>query len=101
MSSDPELHPVPRTAVPPPGTAAEMGATLRVVKGHATGEELAALAAVLAMVTARGQAAAESARRHEAARGSKRAGAWADRAHLVRAPLAHGAGAWRRSALPR
>jgi hypothetical protein len=67
------------------------GPLLRVVRGEPTAAELAALVAVL---TARAAAGA-------AARRPRPRSAWADPADRVRAPLAAGPGAWRRSALPR
>jgi Acyl-CoA carboxylase epsilon subunit len=65
---------------------------LRVVRGDATPEEIAALVAVL---TARARAA-------EAARPTppRRRSAWADPARRLRRPLPHGPGAWRAGALP-
>jgi hypothetical protein len=62
---------------------------LRVVRGDATSEEIAALVAVL---TARARAAAPE----PPAAGS----GWADPARRVRRPIAPGPGAWRSSALP-
>jgi hypothetical protein len=62
---------------------------LRVVRGEPTAEELAAL---LAVVTARAAAAPEVARPRSA---------WADPARQLHRPVPHGAGGWRRSALPR
>ncbi|ANN20560.1 acetyl-CoA carboxylase biotin carboxyl carrier protein subunit [Amycolatopsis orientalis] len=64
---------------------------LRIVRGNPSDAELAALTAVVA--------AAASARAPEPA--PKRDSWWADKASLVRAPLAPGEGAWRASALPR
>nr|WP_221472463.1 acyl-CoA carboxylase epsilon subunit [Amycolatopsis umgeniensis] len=64
---------------------------LRVVRGEPSDDELAALTAVVA--------AAASARAPEPDR--KQDSWWADKASLVRAPLAPGEGAWRASALPR
>ncbi|AGM03528.1 acyl-CoA carboxylase subunit epsilon [Amycolatopsis sp. NPDC058340] len=64
---------------------------LRVVRGNPDDAELAALTAVVA--------AAAGARAPEPA--PKRDSWWADKASLVRAPLAPGEGAWRASALPR
>ena len=69
-------------------------AGLTVVAGQPTAEELAALTAavtgVLAARAAGGRAAAAR----------RQAGGWADRSRLLRAPLAPGPGAWRRSARP-
>jgi hypothetical protein len=65
-----------------------------VVAGQPTAADLAALtAAVTAVLAAR--AAAD-----RAAAGRRQAGGWADRACLLRLPLAPGPGAWRRSARP-
>ncbi len=63
---------------------------LRVVRGDATPEEIAALVAVL---TARARAAA-------APEPPARRSAWADARRAVRRPLPHGPGAWRASAFP-
>ena len=66
----------------------------RVVHGNPSGEETAALAVVLAAKLAAGPPA-----RHEpAVRGP--AGRWADRERSMRASLAPGPGAWRRSGQP-
>ena len=62
---------------------------LRVIRGDATPEEVAAL---LAVVAARA-AAASPARPRTAA-------AWTDRGRVLRAPVAPGPGAWRASAWP-
>jgi hypothetical protein len=64
---------------------------LRLVRGAATPEEVAALLAVLS-------AAAASQDPDPAPR--PRSG-WSSREHAVRRPLAPGPGAWRASALPR
>jgi len=69
-------------------------AGLTVVAGQPTAEELAALTAA---VTG-GLAARAAGGRAAAAR--RPAGGWADRARLLRAPLAPGPGGWRRSARP-
>ncbi|WP_243718751.1 acyl-CoA carboxylase subunit epsilon [Actinomadura sp. KC06] len=74
---------------------------LQVVRGDAGPEEIAALVAVL---TARAQAAA--ARDGGAPEGTARPSRWADRSRLVRGtfaaePAPRGPGAWRASALPR
>jgi acyl-CoA carboxylase epsilon subunit len=63
---------------------------LRVVRGDATPEEIAALVAVLA---ARGGAEAPGQPRSVK-------NAWSDRSRLLRRPLATGPGAWRASGLP-
>jgi Acyl-CoA carboxylase epsilon subunit len=66
---------------------------LRVVRGDATPEEIAALVAVL---MARSASAGGAARRP----GRPARGAWADRSRQLRRPLHPGAGAWRRSVWP-
>jgi acyl-CoA carboxylase epsilon subunit len=65
---------------------------LRVVRGDATPEEIAALVAILMARSEQGGAARRPAR--------PAPGAWADRASQLRRPLHPGPGAWRRSALP-
>ncbi|RJL33562.1 acyl-CoA carboxylase subunit epsilon [Bailinhaonella thermotolerans] len=65
---------------------------LRVVRGDATPEEIAALVAV---VTARAAAAAGT----RATPG--RRGAWGHPRHALREPLQPGPGAWRASGFPR
>jgi Acyl-CoA carboxylase epsilon subunit len=62
---------------------------LRVVRGDATPEELAALVAVLLSRSAEADAAPAPPR-----------SAWSDRSRQLRRPLYPGPGAWRRSALP-
>jgi hypothetical protein len=64
---------------------------LRVVRGDATPEEIAALVAVLLARPA-----------DAGAPGPVRSvpGFWPDRSRLLRRPLSPGPGAWRRSALP-
>ena len=64
--------------------------SLRVVRGDATPEEIAALVAVLA---ARGGDEASSQPRSVK-------NEWSDRSRLLRRPLSPGPGAWRASALP-
>ena len=63
---------------------------LRVVKGDATPEEVAALVTVIAAL---GSSAAEQKQEPRSA--------WADPAHRMRTTLPHGPGAWRSSGLPR
>jgi hypothetical protein len=65
---------------------------LRVVRGDATPEELAALVAVLVA-----RAAAARARPVP----QQPVSGWRDRRRGVRAPLPHGPGSWRASAWPR
>jgi hypothetical protein len=60
--------------------------TLRIIRGNATAEEIAAL---LAVVTARSVAVAEA---------KRPTAAWSDRAALLRRPPWPGRGAWRASA---
>jgi acyl-CoA carboxylase epsilon subunit len=67
---------------------------LRVVRGDATAEEIAALVATLAAVAAARSAAAERAKQAPVSTH------WNSPARLLRAPLRPAAGAWRRSALP-
>ena len=62
---------------------------LRVVRGDATPEEIAALVAVLLSRVGGDEVPPGQAR-----------SAWADRARQLRRPLRPGPGAWRRSALP-
>jgi hypothetical protein len=64
-------------------------AALRIVRGDATPEEIAALVAVL--LSRPGDADVPSAPARSA---------WADRSRQLRRPLRPGPGAWRRSALP-
>jgi hypothetical protein len=64
---------------------------LRIVRGTPDDDEVAALAAVVAGITARRPA--------EPSAHTPRS-RWADRAALVRRPLPHGPGAWRASGLP-
>jgi hypothetical protein len=64
---------------------------LRVVRGDATPEEIAALVAVLLARSADAGAPGP-------ARSVKNA--WSDRSRQLRRPLSPGPGAWRRSALP-
>ena len=74
---------------------------LRVIRGNATAAETAALIAALAVsrATAARAAAGGAAASGTAAGGGTLSG-WRDRARLLRAPLRHGPGAWRASALP-
>jgi hypothetical protein len=65
---------------------------LRVVRGDATPEEIAALVTVLAL--RRPAATAEAAPAQPRSE-------WSARSRLMRGPLAPSKGAWRRSALPR
>ncbi len=64
---------------------------LRIVRGDATPEEIAALVAVLLSLPRPGDASVTSAPARSA---------WADRSRQLRRPLRPGPGAWRRSALP-
>jgi hypothetical protein len=64
---------------------------LRVIRGDASAEEIAALVAVLMSRAADDDSTS-------AARPSR--SAWADRSALLHGPVVPGPGAWRRSALP-
>ena len=74
----------------PTGPAAEGRPVLRIVRGDATPEEVAALVAVLGAL--RAPAAAPERRR---------ASEWSAHHRKVRRTLPHGPGGWRSSALPR
>ena len=67
---------------------------LRVIRGDANAEEIAALVAALTAVAAARSAASASARPEPAADN------WNSRARLLRTPVHPAAGGWRRSALP-
>jgi len=67
---------------------------LRVVRGDATPEEVAAIVATLAAVAAVRTRSADEAK-HEPVPTN-----WNDRARLLRAPVHPSPGGWRRSALP-
>jgi hypothetical protein len=69
----------------------DAGPVLRVIRGDATPEEIAAVVAVL---LSRPAVAGNAPRPRSAP------SAWADRSRLLRRPLFPGPGAWRRSALP-
>ncbi len=73
----------PAVTEPPPRPV------LRIVGGHATAEELAALVAVLAS------------RPDATAKEPARQAGWSARADLLRRPHAPGPGAWRASVQPR
>jgi len=75
--------------VPEPGDRSSREPVLRVIRGDASPEEIAALVAVLLS----GPASAEPAPRRAPS-------AWADRSRLLRRPLHPGPGGWRSSALP-
>ena len=64
---------------------------LRVVRGDATPEEIAALVAVLLARSADAEASGPA---------RSVSGSWSDRSGQIRRPLSSGPGAWRRSALP-
>ena len=64
---------------------------LRVVRGDATPEEIAALVAVLLARSADAEAPGPA---------RSVSDAWSDRSRQLRPPLFPGPGAWRRSALP-
>ena len=65
---------------------------LRVIRGDATPEEIAALLAVVSARTGGASRATGAARQLSG---------WADRSTTLRLPLQAGPGAWRASALPR
>ena len=69
---------------------------LRVVRGDATVEEIAALLAALATTRATARA-----RAHRGPADGLAGSGWCDRSRMLRAPMPHGPGAWRASALPR
>jgi hypothetical protein len=73
---------------------AQSVATLSVVRGEPTAEELAALVAVLASRVAGGAGDGESA-------AAAKVSGWTDRARYVRGRLPHSSDGWRASALPR
>jgi hypothetical protein len=79
-------HTTDGTPAAPPAA----GPPLRLVRGCATPEELAALVAVLAAAGGRTDAPSPPP-----------VSTWADRARLVRAPLSPGPAGWRASAFPR
>jgi hypothetical protein len=70
----------------------DSGPVLRVIRGDATPEEIAAVVAVLLARSAASDAPPSPARPAPSA--------WADRSRLLRRPVRPGPGAWRRSALP-
>lgn len=72
---------------------AGMAPALRVVRGDAAPEEIAALVAILMARPGPASGAARLAVRPVR-------GAWSDRSRQLRRPLHPGPGAWRRSALP-
>ncbi len=82
----------PTTPAGAPETPDAPRPRLRLVRGRATPEELAAVVAVLAASGAGSGADAPPA---------SAVSAWADRARLVRAPVSIGPGGWRASAFPR
>jgi hypothetical protein len=67
------------------------GPVLRVIRGDATPEEIAAVVAVLLSRAAAADAPPQP---------RPAPSAWADRSRLLRRPLHPGPDAWRRSALP-
>jgi hypothetical protein len=77
-------------------SAGEPTPVLQVVKGEPTPEELAAL---IAVVSARGAAGATASA--AAANEPDRASDWASYWRNIRQPLQHGPGRWRASAHPR
>jgi hypothetical protein len=67
------------------------GPVLRIIRGNATPEEIAAVVAVLLARSAAADAPPPA---------RPAPSAWADRSRLLRRPVHPGPGAWRRSALP-
>lgn len=63
---------------------------LRVVRGDATAEEVAAVLAVIAAAAAAAPAPPET----------RKTSAWTNKTRLVRRPMRPGPGTWRASALP-
>jgi hypothetical protein len=74
---------------------------LRVIRGDATPEEIAALVAVV-MARASASSSSSSPPRpgDRSAWSSARSSAWSDRTRQLRVPIRPAPGAWRRSALP-
>jgi acyl-CoA carboxylase epsilon subunit len=78
---------------------------LRVVRGDATADEVAAIVAVLMARQAARERAARAAAAPALARGAHIGGrtvrsSWRDRSSLLRSPVTPGPGGWRASALP-
>ena len=69
---------------------------LRVIRGDANAEGIAALVATLTAVAAARSAAVDAERAGQPPAGHR----WNSRARLLRAPVHPAAGGWRRSALP-
>ena len=69
----------------------DSGPVLRVIRGDATPEEIAAVVAALLSRSAASDAPPPA---------RPASSAWADRSRLLRRPAHPGPGAWRRSALP-
>ena len=74
---------------PEPGDRLSRGPVLRVIRGDATPEEIAAVVAVLLSRPVLAEAPPRPA-----------PSAWANRSRLLRRPVFPGPGAWRRSGLP-
>jgi hypothetical protein len=72
---------------------------VRLVRGDASPEELAALVTILA--TARGDGAPDPTDRHSPASGRSPHSPWSSPRRMVRMTHPHGPGGWRASALPR
>jgi hypothetical protein len=81
----------PGQAPPPASGAASDPASVAIVRGNPSAEQVAALVAVLA---ARARPAGAPAPRNVRSE-------WSSRSRLLRAPLQRGPGGWRASALPR
>lgn len=76
-----------------------IGMPVRLVRGDASPEELAALVAILA--TARGDVAPDLTDGHPAASGRSPQAQWSSPRRMTRTTHTHGPGGWRASALPR
>ncbi|GAB6901420.1 acyl-CoA carboxylase epsilon subunit [Kineosporia succinea] len=85
------------------GTSDVTAPVLRLVRGDATAEEVAALVAALGAVRDAGVASAGDAAGAPAltAHGRTPRSGWRDRSALVRRPLSPGPGAWRASGFAR
>lgn len=77
------------------------GPSLRLVRGHASPEELAALVAVLATASDDDDDGDQGADPHSLAVGRKIQSRWSSPRRMVRTTPPHGQGAWRASARSR
>lgn len=73
---------------------------LRVVRGRATDDEVAAVVTVVMARVAAEREAAAAARSGGAGRGTRGRSAWRDRSSVLRRPVTPGPGGWRKSSLP-